>query len=202
MWRNPTYRGIIYRYNIFADIGDDTGLHAGQAGIRFDDLISGMIVYGNVFIRSARAFGGVQMNCGRDNIIDNNVFIECPVAVSGGYGNWNTHWESARANPPPPDFIFNDLYRSRYPELNRLFEPPFINHMWRNAVIRCKQEINWPPGTYDRTANTILAEDPGFLKGSELSRQVRPQSFESLGLRPIPIAEIGLYDDPMRNAWN
>ena len=30
MWRNTTFRGIIYRYNIFADIGDDMGLHAGQ----------------------------------------------------------------------------------------------------------------------------------------------------------------------------
>ena len=202
MWRNPTYRGIIYRYNIFADIGDDTGLHAGQGGIRFDDIISGMIVHGNVFLRASRGFGGVQMNCGRDNIIDNNLFLDCQAAVSGSYGAWNKHWESAKANPPAPDFIFNDLYRARYPELNRLFEPPFLNHMWRNAIIRCGKEITRMPETFDRVADVVLAKDPGFLKGKDLNRQVPPRLFESLGLSPIPLTEIGLYDDPLRMGWS
>lgn len=202
MWRNPTYRGIIFRYNLFTDIGDGAGLHAGQGGIRFDDLISGMIVHGNVFLRASRGFGGVQMNCGRDNIIDNNLFLDCEAAVSGSYGAWNDHWKTAKANPPPPDFIFNDLYRARYPELNRLFEAPFLNHTWRNAIIRCGKEITRMPETFDRVADVVLAEDPGFLKGKDINRQVPPSLFQSLGLSPIPLAEIGIYDDPLRHAWS
>lgn len=202
MWRNPTYRGIIYRHNLFADIGDDTGLHAGQGGIRFDDIICGMTVYGNVFLRASRRFGGVQMNCGRDNIIDNNLFLDCQVAVSGGYGAWNKHWASAKSNPPDPDFLFSDLYRSRYPELNRLFVPPFLNHMWRNAIIRCGREINYTPEAFDRVADVVRAEDPGFLKGRDLNRQAPPSLFESLGLTPIPLQEIGLYDDALRMGWS
>jgi hypothetical protein len=201
MWRNPTYRGIIYRHNFFADIGDDTGLHAGQAGIRFDDIISGMVVHGNVFLRASRSFGGVQMNCGRDNIIDNNLFLDCQAAVSGGYGAWNKHWEFAKATPPPPDFIFNDLYRARYPELNRLFEAPFLNHMWRNAIIRCDKETTRTFGDLDRVADVVRAEDPGFLKDGDLNRQAPPSLFQSLGLSPIPLSEIGLYDDPLRDGW-
>ena len=88
-----------------------------------------MTVHGNVFLRASRGFGSIQMNSGRDNIIDNNLFLDCQVAVSGGYGAGNKHWESAESNPPAPDFFFNDLYRSRYPELNRLFQPPIHNYM-------------------------------------------------------------------------
>jgi len=58
------------------------------------------------------------VNCGRDDIIDNNLSLDCQAAVSGSYGAWNGHWKNAKANPPPPDFIFNNLYRVRYPELN------------------------------------------------------------------------------------
>jgi hypothetical protein len=201
MWNNPTYRGVVFRYNLFEDIGDGSGQHAGQGGIRFDDVISGMLVYGNVFHRAGRGFGGVHMNCGRDNIMDNNLFIDCPVAVSGGYGNWNGSWQSAQSANPPPEFIMSDLYRTRYPELNRMFEPPFVNHMWRNAIIRCGKEITRMPETFDRVADVVLAKDPGFLKGRDLDRQAPPRLFESIGLSPIPLAEIGLYDDPLRQAW-
>ncbi len=202
MWNNPTYRGVVFRHNLFADIGDGTGQHAGQGGIRFDDVISGMLVYGNVFHRAGRGFGGVQMNCGRDNIMDNNLFIDCPVAVSGGFGNWNGSWQSAQSANLPPEFIMSDLYRARYPELNRMFQPPFLNYLWRNAIIKCGQDIKWSPETYDRTANVIRSEDPGFLSGNEINRRPAPELFASLGLRPIPIEEIGLYEDPMRKAWS
>jgi len=202
MWNNPTYRGVVFRHNLFADIGEGSGQHAGQGGIRLDDVISGMVVYGNVFHRAGRGFGGVQMNCGRDNIIDNNLFLDCPVAVSGGYGNWNGSWKSAQSPKPPPQFIMSDFYRTRYPELNRMFEPPFVNHLWRNAIIRCGKDINWSPQAYDRTANAVRGEDPGFVAGSSLNRSPSPELFTTLGLRPIPVSEIGLYDDPTRIGWS
>jgi hypothetical protein len=202
MWNNPTYRGVVFRHNLFADIGDGSNQHAGQGGIRLDDVISGMTVYGNVFHRAGRGFGGVQMNCGRDNVIDNNLFLDCPVAVSGGYANWNGSWQSAQSPQPPPEFIMSDLYRSRYPELNRMFLPPFVNHMWRNTIIRCGKDINWSPDAYDRTANAVRGEDPGFASGNDLNRRTSAELFTALGLRPIAIDEIGLYDDPTRKGWN
>jgi hypothetical protein len=201
MWNNPTYRGVVFRYNLFEDIGDGSGQHAGQGSIRFDDVISGMTVYGNVFHRGGRGFGGVHMNCGRDNFIDNNLFIDCPVAVSGGYGNWNGSWQSAQSANPPPEYIMSELYRTRYPELNRMFEPPFVNYMWRNAIIRCGQDIKWSPEAYDRLANSITGDDSGFIEKGLLNRKASPETFEKIGLRPIPVAGIGLYDDPSRTGW-
>lgn len=201
IFTSPSYRGIVFRHNAFIDIGDGAKQHAGQGGIRFDDTISGMTVYGNVFLRAGRGFGGVQINCGKDNIIDNNLFLDCPVVVSGGYGAWNPGWENNRSANPPKEFILNDLYRERYPALARMYETPNLNYLWRNAIIRCGQEIVWAPEAYDRVANAVRSEDPGFLHGNELIRQPTTDLFGPLGLRPIPLGEIGLYRDPLREPW-
>jgi len=83
MWGNPTFRGNVFRYNYWHDIGNTLGV--GQAGIRLDDWISGVVIYGNIFQRCARGnFGGIQINQGSDNLIENNVFADCRTAVSGG----------------------------------------------------------------------------------------------------------------------
>jgi len=201
IYTSPSYRGIVFRYNAFIDIGDGAKQHAGQGGIRFDDIISGMTVYSNVFLRAGRGFGGVQMNCGKDNIIDNNLFIDCPIAVSGGYGNWNHSWERHRGTDLPKEYILNDLYRNRYPALAKMYETPNVNYLWRNAILRCGQEIAWSPEAYERIGSAILGEDPGFVKDQEMNRQIAPETFDRLGMRAIPTDQIGLYEDPWRKAW-
>jgi len=96
LFRNATFRGVVFRYNRFTNCGlagTGAAVH-GQAAIRFDDAISGMLVYGNIFIRSANGnFGAIQMNSGRDNIMDNNLFIDCKQGISGG---WNAATASGR----------------------------------------------------------------------------------------------------------
>jgi hypothetical protein len=89
MFGNPTFRGNVYRHNFWHHIGTRWGTggqpHLGQAGIRLDDAISGVLIYGNVFYRAAsgaQGFGGVQIHGGKDNILDNNLFVDCAVAVS------------------------------------------------------------------------------------------------------------------------
>jgi len=203
MWNNPTYRGVVFRYNLFQNIGNHAAAARvqGQGSIRFDDIICGMLVYGNIFYKGGTGFGAVQMNCGRDNIIDNNLFLDCPVAVSGGFGDWNSFWKEGPSAKPRPGFITSDLYKARYPELTKLFSSPQLNYLWRNAIIRCEADIKWNPATYDRIAKEIRKEDPGFLKGADLNRPVEPSLFTSMGLRPIPVDEIGLYPDPMRRGW-
>lgn len=201
IFTSPSYRGIVFRHNAFIDIGDGAKQHAGQGGIRFDDVISGLTVYGKVFLRAGRGFGGIQINCGKDNIIDNNLFIDCPLAVSGGYGGWNPSWKIHRSDNLPKEFILNDLYRARHPELARMYDSSKLNYLWRNAIIRCGKVIDWSPDVYDRVANVVRSEDPGFLAGPEPGHRPQEALCESLGLRPIPWDEIGLYDDPPRDGW-
>ena len=64
MFYDPGYRGNVFRYNFWHHIG--SGLACGQAGIRLDDIICGVLIYGNVFYRCSHGgFGGVQMHGGK-----------------------------------------------------------------------------------------------------------------------------------------
>ena len=77
MWGNPLYRGVVFRWNRWSDIRG--GTLCGAAGIRLDDMISGVSIYGNIFERcGAVHFGGVQIHGGKDNLVDGNFFLDCP----------------------------------------------------------------------------------------------------------------------------
>jgi hypothetical protein len=130
---DPTYR-VVYRYNLFSNIG--IGQDGGRAAIRLDDVISGMIIYGNIFHRCGdKVFGALQYNSGRDNIADNNVFVECPTVQTGGYILNNQCWETARKKGTATD----PLYLARYPELKQIFEKSGFNHLWRNVYWNCER---------------------------------------------------------------
>jgi hypothetical protein len=116
--RNWTWRGNVITNNYFHDLRGP-GLH-GVMGVYLDDWGSGFRVEGNVFYRAGRAsmIGG-----GRDNIIRNNIYVECQPSLhydARGLG-WASYFfdgtlsylfdglkEVNHANPP---------YSTRYPEL-------------------------------------------------------------------------------------
>ena len=186
LFGNPTYRGVVFRHNRFTDCGKAGGgaqVH-GQAAIRFDDAISGMLVYGNVFIRSANGnFGAIQLNSGRDNWIDNNLFIECTRGVSGGWYPFNSVWKQVAEKQQPAVLITSDLYLKRYPEMAWMLKDPGINHVWRSVFVGCGPTFTGNPAHLDLMMNT------------EAAAKAKPAV---LGFRPIPIAEIGLYADRFR----
>ena len=74
--RDYTWRGTILRYNFIHGLAGP-GLH-GSMGIYLDDFMSATTIYGNIFYQAGRAafIGG-----GRDNIVKNNLFINCKASV-------------------------------------------------------------------------------------------------------------------------
>ncbi len=207
LYGNPTYRGVIFRYNRFhhnGKTGAESAVH-GQAAIRFDDAISGLLVYGNIFHRSANGnFGGVQINSGRDNIIDNNIFADCKQGVSGGWRAENSVWQMIRAGQAPADFFTTALYLARYPALARMMDGPGINHVWRNVFYRCGRATTGDPANLDLLANGVFdSADPGFANAAQGDFTLPPEAalFAVLAFKPIPTAEIGLYDDAYRATW-
>ncbi|HEY3322295.1 MAG TPA: LamG-like jellyroll fold domain-containing protein [Planctomycetota bacterium] len=202
MWGNPTFRGNIYRYNYWHEMGN--GLGCGQAGIRLDDAICGVLIYGNVFQRcSDGGFGGVQIHGGKENFIENNVFVDCKSAVS--FSAWgNARWKSyldghqkdyiqdVKATEPP--------YVARYPDLAKLYENNDSNFIWRNIVLNCGKFLLRDPGRNDLMDNLLVADDPGFADLAKQDFSVRdslPLSTR-LSFQPIPFAEIGVYTDAYR----
>lgn len=201
IWGNPTYRGNVFRYNYFHDMGSRRP--CGQAGIRLDDAISGTVIYGNIFQRCANAnFGGVQIHGGKDNWIDNNIFIDCPFAVS--FSSWGEkRWKEFLAG----DFCQGMLkaiepampkYLEEYPELKDLEKNPDVNNVWRNIVINGQLTLR-DNGKHHVTDNWVTAEAPGFIDAEANNFNLRPDApvLDQIGFHPIPFSEIGVYPSPL-----
>lgn len=138
MGRDWTQRGNIIRYNYFHDLLGP-GLE-GVMAVYLDDWSSGTTIFGNVFYRAGRAafIGG-----GRDNTVENNIFVECAPSVhvdARGLG-WAKYYFDGTTNT-----LFERMdamnykqppYSARYPELLKLYgdEPavPKYNKIVRNV---------------------------------------------------------------------
>ncbi|MHC4542759.1 MAG: right-handed parallel beta-helix repeat-containing protein [Planctomycetota bacterium] len=122
--RDWTTRGHVIRYNYFHDI---TGPYThGAMAVYLDDAASGATIYGNVFRNASRA---VFIGGGRDNIVKNNVFVECEPAVHvdarglgwaskhiARGGGWRMYEKLRDVNFSRPP------YSVRYPELAVILE--------------------------------------------------------------------------------
>ena len=136
--RDYTWRGNIIRYNYFHDL-HGPGLF-GVMGVYLDDFMSGTTVYGNIFYRAGRA---VFLGGGRDNIVENNVFIDCEASVhidargttwaknyfDGRYTALTDRMKAVHYDQPP--------YSERYPELLTYYDDdpavPKNNKVLRNV---------------------------------------------------------------------
>lgn len=94
-------RGSVIRYNFFHDMLG-YGLEKGKWvsphfawGVYLDDNTGGVTVFGNIVARAVR--GGIHLHNGRDNTVENNVFIESAqqqIQLSGWtdqHRYWTTH---------------------------------------------------------------------------------------------------------------
>ncbi|HOX37140.1 MAG TPA: right-handed parallel beta-helix repeat-containing protein [Candidatus Brocadiia bacterium] len=206
MWYNPAYRGNILRYNYWHDMGPKGAVHCGGAGIRLDDAICEVLIYGNVFVRcSSKLFGGVQIHGGKENMIDNNVFAECEFAVS--FTPWGEkRWKETLKREDLGKKIYETVdirkppYSDKYPLLARLEENPDVNSVWRNVVYNCGGMLTRDQGIQDLMENCVTSDNPGFVdpaKGDFTLRSNAPV-LDMIGFRPIPFGEIGLYEDEWR----
>ena len=197
MWGDPTFQGNVFRFNSWRDIGSKAAAgeapKLGRAGIRFDDAISGQIVYGNLFERAADGkvgFGAVQIHGGKDNLIDNNLFVDCSSALS--LSAWQPdRWTKFVAEKMKLAGFDRELHLRRYPALGEAGERINVNVFTRNVLVRCGETLRRDKGQTVLTANH--ADAASTAKVADLcARPPQP------GFRPIPFAEIGLYDDTWR----
>lgn len=193
VYGNPTFRNCHFRYNYFHDIGNTDGAHyvQGSCAIRFDDAICGMFVYGNVFERCSNgSFGAVQINAGRDNRIYNNYFLDCRYCVSGGWSPANSLYEEMRTGKAMAEFFFNDLYRSRYPELEKVLIPPGKNYCCDNVFCGCGVGLYSPCDQY------FEFRDNCEISGSGMTLDEVAAEGKMKGIPPVPCVEIGLHYHP------
>ncbi len=176
MFGNPTYRGNIIRYNFWHHICNSRP--CGQAGVRLDDAISGVLVYGNLFYRCSEAlFGGVQIHGGKENIVENNLFVQCKYAVSfSGWGEarWRQFLSDPRVQKRLQEVRYDQPpYSSRYPALARLADNPDRNFVWRNLAYQCGALLTRDRGIQDLRDN-LLAEQEKYVPSVPAQRSQPP----------------------------
>ncbi len=207
LWGDPTYRGNVFRYNYWHHIGNwrRTGedLSCGQAGIRLDDAISGVLIQGNIFYHCSAGkagFGGVQIHGGKDNLLENNIFADCEQAVS--FSPWGEkRWEAFTGKSMESPKIDADLYVKRYPELAKLNENVDVNTLRRNIVWKCGKFMLRDKGTNIQEGNILDPADESFANPEAGDFTVKPDApaVKDAGFVPIPFDNIGLCKSAFRS---
>jgi hypothetical protein len=139
--RDWTFRGNMIRYNYFHDL-HGPGLH-GVMAVYLDDWASGTTIFGNVFYKAGRA---AMIGGGRNNTIENNMFIACEpsVHIDARGVSWGKYYFD-RASEHFRSTLFDRMeavnyqhppFSERYPELLSISEDepalPKYNKIIRN----------------------------------------------------------------------
>jgi len=208
MGRDWSARGTVIRHNYWHHIEGPGQL--GAMGVYLDDQASGITIFGNVFYRVTRAafIGG-----GCDNVVENNVFVDCRPAVhldARGLG-----WQKPATDDPEGELrrylrampYQNDLWRRRYPELVGILQDdpgtPKRNRIVRNLSAGGQWEnIDAATRKFQTIEDNLVGEDPQFVDRARGDFRLRPTSPAlGRGFKPIPIEKIGLYRDDRRASW-
>jgi len=208
--RDWTFRGNVVRYNFIHHIPSGPGY--GTKGVYLDDCCSSTTIFGNVFYKMRES---VFIGGGRDNIVENNIFIECDHPVH--LDDRGVDWEHFKPDGPMYDPLkrFNHEkppWSTRYPKLARILDEnpqqPLGNTVARNVFYRS----NWTDSRKQWQAifkrnqideehllisdNYDTKEDPGFVDAERMDFQLTDDSTvhqEVPGFVKIPFGKIGLY---------
>ncbi|MCS7266306.1 MAG: right-handed parallel beta-helix repeat-containing protein [Armatimonadetes bacterium] len=202
--RDWTWRGTTIRFNLFRDI---TGFESrGCMGVYLDDMLCGTIVFGNIFERVTNAafIGG-----GRNNIVENNIFVDCVPAVHVDARAMG--WASYHVDTTMKERLMAVPYKQlpwseRYPQLVNILEDepaaPKGNIIRRNICVGGRwMSIEEKAKPYVLIENNLVDAEPQvlFLDASKGNYQLRPNSPAfKIGFKPIPLEQIGLYRDRWR----
>ena len=207
MGRNPSERGNVIRYNYWHEIGSTRAL--GSAAVYFDDGTGGQTVFGNVFYKtSAGQFGAVFLHGGHDNVVDNNIFVDCTRAVGhapwgdDGWNEWLTGdlWKERLYKEVD---ISSAIYLDAYPQLRDYMnsaKTPRVNYASRNVVIKCGALSS---GNWDISDTLMLNFDPGFIDMANKNFALKHDSMvyrKIPGFEPIPFDRMGLIGNEARAA--
>ncbi|MDH7569279.1 MAG: right-handed parallel beta-helix repeat-containing protein, partial [Armatimonadota bacterium] len=203
--RDWTMRGNVIRHNYLHHINGFQG--RGCVGVYLDDMFCGVHIYGNVFYRVTNAafIGG-----GRDNIVENNIFVECDPAVHvdaralGWAADSVPTTMKSRLDAMPYQ---SELWKRRYPQLVNIWEDepaaPKGNVIARNIYFGGRWEgIEGRARPLITFVDNLLEGDPRFVDPKRLDFRLRKDSPAwKLGFKPIPMEQIGLKKDAQRASW-
>ena len=205
MGRDWSECGNVLRHNFFHHT---QGVGMGSMAVYLDDCASSTTIFGNIFYQCTRA---VFVGGGRNNRIENNIFIDCQPAlqIDGRGLDPKPVWRhmvdhtmkerlAAVNHREPP-------YSTRYPDLKQLDPyyaesvgiPPEGNLVVRNICCGPWLEIHWHANKkMIAIQNNMINEDPLFVDAEGMDFQLRVDSpAYEIGFKRIPFDKIGTRDN-------
>ncbi len=213
--RDWTKRGGVVRFNYWHQIVGATG-HGGMT-IYLDDQYSGHTIYGNLFERCSRA---VFIGGGDDNVVTNNVFLDCWKAAH--IDNRGMNWQKAATDDPKGQLrtrfaampVDSALWKQRYPMLAGTLEDepniPKRNRFTGNLSAGGSwDDIHAGTRSYQTVENNLVFDDDRswirLIKdqdGQPLRLEFKdPAAVKKMGFTPLPLSKMGVYKDPRRASW-
>lgn len=190
MYFDTSYAGTMFGWNVWRRCGiRSNGLpkFCGRAAIRFDGHVSSQTVFCNRFEEcGSDNFGAVQINGGRFNTVDNNLFINCSPAVTiqpiplAAWTNGILRLVEPRiygGKDGKGVDIRKEPYKSRYPHISRLMSSDQMNLLARNVVIGPGPVVARVPAATECRFNRMSGD--ADLTGMP----------EGLALLPVPTAD-------------
>ena len=191
-YMNYLYRGNVVRWNYFHELGGPE-IERG-AGVRLDDLISGFCIDGNIFRRSSSGiFGAISINRGIDNVVENNIIIDCNAGISvweDSKEKWSEElrrYNNGYTFNQEKSFLRDSYWLQRYPEIDGIInsEPSanfFIDNAFINTKIKYIRELTLSDPLNDREINDNHVDETLIKYKKYL-----------VPWHPIPLGEIGVY---------
>ena len=201
--RDWSQRGSIIRSNYFHHLHgvEGVGGFTDVMAVYLDDWSSGATITGNIFYKAGR---NVMIGGGRDNLVENNIFIEGSPALhldARGLG-WASYYFDGTDNT-----LFDRLkavdhlhppFSTRYPELKNILEDdpvlPKGNRIIRNINVNGEwaSMLDGVNDTLFYFSDNITGADSSlyFLEKGVLHVKDNPKWFPE-GFNPINLQEIG-----------
>jgi hypothetical protein len=208
--RDWTMRGQVIRYNYLHQIN---GFEAkGCVGVYLDDMFASASIHGNIFhqVTSAAFIGG-----GRDNTVENNVFVDCSPALhidaralGWAYETADNWIKEEKEKGTISGIAYNKPpYSVRFPQLINIMndEPkaPKGNLIARNICVGGRwDDVEEKARGYQTFQDNLLNVDPHFVDAANKDFRLKDDSPAwKLGFKPIPVDKIGPYQNPDRASW-
>ncbi|HUD46779.1 MAG TPA: right-handed parallel beta-helix repeat-containing protein, partial [Candidatus Baltobacteraceae bacterium] len=204
MGRDWTQRGNIIRYNYLHNINRGGGAISpnGVVGVYLDDLFCGATIYGNIF---SAVDHGVQIGGGRDNIVQDNIFVGCTnVAIEADQRGLG--WEASMITSTN-SIMWTELYAMPYQTPPWSVEYPALvplptnnpgaavgNIIQNNISYSNALWISWQDNaqTNVMVTNNFTSGDPLFVNSLQPQLGLLTNSpVWGFGFQPIPSNIIG-----------
>jgi hypothetical protein len=204
--RNWSHRGTVIRNNYMHHVNGFRG--KGCVGVYFDDILSGQSIVGNVFYKVTRAafIGG-----GRDNVVENNIFVDCRPAVHIDARGMGLKYDYGATTHQPlrlKEMPYQQSpWKEHYPELVGMLEDepgkPKNNRVVRNICVGGRwDDVSKLARPLTILEANFLEGDPLFVNAEKQDFRLRPESPAwQIGFKPIPVEKIGLHNDEFRASW-